>query len=501
MSKGWMIFACLMSVVSCLFLSREGQAVTSYSRRYNVGCSACHTMWGALNGAGVTFRLSGYRAMFGKDIPPAQKDVDLAGGTISLPTTFPLSFITGFGTDYRREKRETSDGTSTSRTRSTLALEDASLFLSSPLGKHLSAFIEFPMYETKAWEFTPTGPAEANDKATGRDDKFKDESLVFEVAKFWWNNLIPGTPRDSTNLSFGISHPPLAYSPGKVRLSVNQYLIYERRALDLISPKFVTPDHDNNLLSKDQNDYLFRLSEPQVFLEFNGMLVPGKDVTAVSKRDTLWIEYHLGVANGSNGHTDNNSTKDFYGRFVARYYNQSFGIFAYHSTDTYDDALRNDASVGNGGIMSAGKTRNEMLRIGPDMTLSMAPFGIPVWIENQYMYNRESDPTGFGKEFKWQGGFHQLNWQITKKAITYDRYDWVSGKPFDDTMSTVLGVTGVTKAKPREWAVVAGMQYLILPNLKLIGEYRHHEFEDSSSMPNTARLEDDGFTLRAMIAF
>jgi hypothetical protein len=321
------------------------------------------------------------------------------------------------------------------------------------------------------------------------------------VAKFWWNNLIPGTPRDSTNLSFGISHPPLAYSPGKVRLSVNQYLIYERRALDLISPKFVTPDHDSNLLSKDQNDSLFRLSEPQVFFEFNGMLVPGKAVTDVSKRDTFWIEYHLGIANGSNGHADNNGTKDVYGRFVARYYNQSLGVFAYHSADTYYDALRNDASIGNGGVLSPGRARNTMVRVGPDITLSLAPLGIPIWTENQYMYNRESDPTGFGKEFTWQGGFHQINWQITKKAIMYDRYDWLEGKHFDDTMSTVSGVAGVIKAKPREWDAVAGLQYLILQNLKLIGEYRHHEFEDSASTPNTARLKDNGFTLRAMVGF
>ncbi len=490
-----------MFVVGCLLLSNQSQAVTSYSHRYNVSCSACHTMWGALNGAGVTFRLSGYRAMFGKDLPPAQNDVSLAGGSLSLPTTFPLSIITGVGTDSRREKREASNGTSTSRTGSTLALEDASLFLTSPLGRHLSAFIEFPMYETKAWEFTPTGPAEANDKSTGRDTRFKDESLVFEVAKFAWSNLIPGTPRDSINLLFGISHPPLAYSPGKVRLSVNQYLIYERRALELISPKFVTQGHDNNLLSTDQNDYLFRLSEPQTFFEVNGMLVPGKDVTAVNKRNTLWMEYHLGVANGSNGHADNNSAKDFYGRFVTRYYNQSIGVFAYHSSDTYDDALRDDAFIGNGGILSAQRARNEMIRIGPDMTLSLVPLRIPVWVENQYMYNRESNPTGFGKEFKWQGGFHQLNWQITNKAIMYDRYDWVSGKLFDDTTSTVLGVAGATKAKPREWDVVAGMQYLVLQNLKLIGEYRHHEFEDSAHGPNTAGLIDDGFTVRAMIAF
>jgi hypothetical protein len=34
------------------------------------------------------------------------------------------------------------------------------------------------MYETKAWEFTPTGPAEANDKATGRNIRFKDDGFT-----------------------------------------------------------------------------------------------------------------------------------------------------------------------------------------------------------------------------------------------------------------------------------------------------------------------------------
>jgi hypothetical protein len=501
MPKKLTAFLSLIFAAACLLFPIEGQAVTSYSRRYNVSCSACHTMWGALNGAGVTFRLSGYRAMFGKDLPTAQKDVDLAGGTISLPASFPLSIITGFGAEYRREKRAASDGAASSRTGATLALEDASIFLSSPLGKHLSAFIEFPMYETKAWEFTPTGPAEAQDKATGRNIRFRDESLIFEVAKFWWNDLIPGTPRNSTNLSFGISHLPLAYSPGKVRLSVSQYLIYERRALDLISPRFVTPDHDNNLLPVEKNDYVFRLSEPQVFFEFNGMLAPGKAVTAVSKRDTLWIEYHLGIANGSNGHADNNSAKDIYGRFIGRYCNQSLGVFTYYSRDTYDDTLRGDALIGNGGIFSARRARNEMFRIGPDMSLSMVPLKIPVWIDNQYMYNHESNPTGFGKAFNWQGGFHQLNWQISKKAMMYDRFDWISGKLFDDTTSTVLGANGATKAEPREWDVVAGLQYLILQNLKLIGEYRHREFTNSASSPNAASLKDDGATLRAMIGF
>jgi hypothetical protein len=51
----------------------------------------------------------------------------------------------------------------------------------------------------------------------------------------------------------------------------------------------------------------------------------------------------------------------------------------------------------------------------------------------------------------------------------------------------------------QEWDAVAGLQYLALPNLRLIGEYRRHEFEDSASTPHTAQLKDDGFPFSAMI--
>ncbi|HEX9112761.1 MAG TPA: hypothetical protein VF888_00280, partial [Nitrospirota bacterium] len=316
--------------------------------------------------------------------------------------------------------------------------------------------------------------------------QFSTEKPVFEVAKFWWNSLIPSAPRDSVNLLVGITQLPLAYSPGKVRLSANQYPVYERRALDLISPK---------LLSSDLDDGLFRLSEPQIILEVNGMVVPGKAVTDVGKRDTLWLEYHIGVTNGSNDKADNNNQKDFYGRLIARWYNQSLGVFAYYSADTYGTDIRNAGTAL--GIMNTGGSHNSTTRIGPDMTLSLVPIGYPVWLENQLLFNRESDPTGFGKEFKWTGGFDQLNWQIKKTAIVYGRYDWISGKSFDDT--SVAG--GVTKAKPSEWDVVAGLQYLVRQNVKLIAEYRHDVFEDKASTPQTARVTTDGYTVRAMVGF
>lgn len=486
----------VLSATSLLLFSLNAEAVPSYSRRYNVDCSTCHTVWGALNGAGNSFKMSGYRAIFGKDLKPVEQDTVLANGMLSVPMTFPASLITGAGVEYRSEKRTSSTGGTRNSEGASLALEDASIFLTSPIGKHLSMFIEFPMYETKAWEFTPTGPFEANNIAASKNIRFNAETPVFEVAKFWFNSILPEevAPRDSVNFMAGITHPPLAYSPGKVRLSINQYPIYERRALDLISHKKV-----DDMLPGEVGDTLFRLSEPQILAEFNGMFVPGGAPTDTAKKETFWLQYNLGLTNGSNGKADNNPQKDFYGRLVARWYGQSLGFFGYYSADTYGDDIRNSATstVASGnGIMSGKGGHNSSYRIGPDMTLSLVPFGIPLWLENQFMYNRESDPTGFGKEFKWMGGFHQLNWQPIKKGVAYARYDWVKGDKYDDT-----AVGGITNSKPSEWDVVAGVQYLILQNLKVAGEYRHHEFTDKAGAPVNANLTDNGFSTRFMIGF
>jgi hypothetical protein len=366
--------------------------------------------------------------------------------------------------------------------------------MTSPLGKHLSAFVEFPMYEARAWEFTPTGLASVtkdNFINAPRKLQFTTEQPGFEVAKFFWNNLLPeGTaPRDSVNLLFGITHLPLAYSPGKVRLPVNQDLIYERRALDLISK---TPTED---LLGASDEHLFRLSEPQGIIELFGYVVPGGEITDIKDRKTLWAEYHFGITNGSNAKGDNNGAKDLYGRFVVREYNQSLGLFAFHSSDTYDDRLRVDASIAAtpGGIMSGNQVANSRTTYGPDFTLSLAPFGIPVSLDNQILFNRESSPTGFGREFKWKGGFHQLNWQVAKTMFVYGRYDWVHGDRFDDTAAG-----GVSAVEPTENDFVFGLQYLIDQNIKLIGEARHHKFEDKVG---GGTLTDNGATVRLMVGF
>lgn len=523
----------LLIATSLLLFPSTAEAVPSYTRRYGFDCSTCHSMWGALNPAGITFRLSGYRAIFGKDVVPIEEnhDINIPGVNVKIPATLPLSFITGVGYDQRSEKRTAFDGTTTTRRGATGALEDASIFLTSPIGDRFSAFVEFPMYETRSWEFTPVGPSGpaagnmpggANDKTAFRNFQFNTEKPIFEVAKFFWNNLLgDSAPRDSVNGLVGITQLPLAYSPGKVRLSVNQYPIYEYRALELISPNHTS-------IMGGAND-LFRLSEPQVLGELNGMVVPGGAVTDSAKKETFWLEYHLGITNANNDNANNNGQFGTYGRLVGRYYNQSLGFFGFYKGDTYDDSLRSDPAfvlnrlndnltVFNSGIFNpmAPRGANASTALGVDGTLSLAPWGVPVSLDNQYMWRRESNPTGFNREFTWQGGFHQLNWFITPQLVTYGRYDWIQGNTFNDTP-----VGGITFSDPRQHDYVAGIQYAPAqyPNVKLIGEYRYRVFEDravgtpadlagcvASCQPylnraTTASIVDNGFTARLMMGF
>jgi hypothetical protein len=491
------------AIASTLCLAPTAWAVPTYARLYGVDCTSCHSMWGSLNVNGATFRLSGYRAMAGQELPQVEKPIEFAKGLLTIPGTFPASVITGFAVEYRSEERDAPpavrappESGSITRVGFNWTVADASIFLSAPLGNHLSFFMEFPMFESKAWEFTPTGPGEARSTTRG-DLVLPTEKPVFEVAKFWWNNLFgDALPRDSVNLLGGITHLPLAYPSGKVRLAVNQYLVYERRGLDYISPVIV-----NDLFtSTEASDRVFRLGEPQGLFEVNGMIVPGNKVEDVSKRQTLWLEYHVGGTNASNSASDGNVQKGIYGRFVGRWYNQSLGVFGFWTPNIVDAEMIAAAqgpqgAFGGAQVIKPGRYQSSRTTVGPDATLSLAPYKIPLSLENEVLYNRESNPTGYGQEFVWWGGFHQLNYFPVKTMVLYGRYDWIEGHNFDDT-----GAGGASKAHPREWDIIGGLQFMVLENLKLIGEYRHHEFDDRvSGGPST--LKDDGFTLRAMTGF
>jgi hypothetical protein len=493
----------LSSALILLLWARPAGAVPAFARRYGVGCSTCHSSWPALNPTGYAFKLSGYRRLNGYPMQPTTADIELALGALSIPSIPPLALEAYAGFDWQKIQRRASDGSTASQAGSSIDLNSATLFLAAPLGEHLSTFFEFPLFETKTPDNDfPNGPSGANatDVSSKRDIQFESEVPGFEKGKLMWNSLLPTTlaPPDSVNIKLGADQLPLGFSPEPNRLSIRPYLIYRRRALDLLSPT-----QTDDLLPNNAGDRLLRLGEPQIQIALYGLLVPFGAFTDMGKLETLSLDYEVGITNGSNVNADPNTEKDFFGHVGIRWWGQRLGFFGYYSPDIYDDHQREEASILNGGIMSGQQRANRAYALGPDLTLSLEPVAIPIWLETQLLWNRESDPTGFKKAFSWWGGFTQLNGKLSVHAkflqwITgYARYDWLRGDRFDDLAAG--GVTGVVR--PREWQVVGGLQWFVLENLKIITEYSRRQFTNHESTPTHQRLIDDFFSARVAIGF
>ncbi len=481
---------CLALVVGSAVLvgfSSSASAIPAFARRYGLACSACHVAWPVLNELGEDFKMSGYRRYAGAELKPTTPDIELVQEALTLPAIPPVAFRADFGYDFQRVRRSAEDGSSATRKGSSFDLNELELLAGTPLGPHLSFFLQYDLFGTEIKR--PTGPGEANETGTRKKITFDTEGpRVPGMAKLIWNSLLPASvaPADSLNILGGVNELPLAFSPEHRRLSASPYLIYERRALDLLSR---TPLDD--LLSEGVGRRLLRLSEEQIGVELNGVLWPR------GMAGPLRLEYHLGVTNGSNKDSDSNSEKDLFGRFALRWRGQRLGVFGYWSPDIYSDDLRANGSIAAGGILSGVGRRNQTSSVGPDLTLTLLPLALPLWLDIQVLFNHESNPTGFDTRFNWWGGFTQLNWKPFESLIAYGRYDLLRGERFDDT-----GVGGVTgPVKPREWAAVVGLQWYPLANLRLIGEYSRHEFRNTVSSPSHQRIEGDFFTLRAALAF
>lgn len=489
--------------VLLLAFSPPAWAIPSFARRYGVTCSTCHDAWPHLNSTGWSFKMSGYRRLNGRDLQPTTKDIELAMGALSIPSIPPLSLTASAGFDLREDHRGPSSGSTSTRTGNSLDMENATVFAGTPLGSHLSTFLEFPLFETKAVENdSPTGPGEANNTLgpdAHRAIQFITESPTFEMGKLQWNSLLPVSiaPPDSVNLLAGVYQLPTAYSAEANRLSITPYLVYRRRAIDLLSP--TPPD---TLLAGNELDRLLRLGEPQIQFSANGVLVPFGALTDLAKIQALALTYDVGFGNGSNNNADPNTQKDVFGHVGMRWWGQTLGVFGYWSPDIYDDAQRTDGSIigapaGVTGVFSGRQLSNAFYSVGPDLTVDLRPFEVPVWLENQVLFNRESDPTGFKKSLDWLGGFSQLYLQLIKPVVVYARYDWLHGDRFDDT--PVGGITGVVR--PREWAALGGIQWYVYENFKLSTEYSRREYTNDASTPRRQRVDENFFTIRASVGF
>ena len=454
-----------------LLFPNQSWAIPAFARMYGMACGACHSAFPALNDAGEEFRLSGFRKYNGVELVPKEPPVKL-GERLEFPGTVPISLSTTAGYNFERMDNTLGDGSRNTNTtpdfrrrQSSFNLNEFKFLAGAPLGKQLSFFLDAPLADTESRQFF-------DPEMRQHGTKFKTESGEAPYLAFisYHNLFVP----DVVNVKGGVIELPTAVSPSIHRLSFFPFLVYEATTLDVISRKGVDDLVSvPGLTPEDLESNQFRLSKTQV-----GAQVFGRAMPSLHQISNLYVDYAIGLVNGNNVHSDNNNTKDIVGRLAFTYKlpttTMALGWFSYYSGNTLDSLAINP---------DTGATyRSHLRRQGPDVRLT---FNEPVYVNlySQILFAKDDNPTGFGQEAKWWGGFVQAEVKPHNHLMVYGRYDWIRGNHFDDTGITINGANGsIGPVDPKIWDIVAGVQYFVYDNFKLIAEYRHGE-KDLGSVP------------------
>jgi hypothetical protein len=226
------------------------------------------------------------------------------------------------------------------------------------------------------------------------------------------------------NARLGLFELPLGTSPRVHRLSTTGYLTYNTSAFSLLGRPPPVRDGDfQETLS---------LASTQLGLELSGLESEnGLSVTA-------------GADAGSNNRLDQNDAKDVFFRLGQNFGFHRAGLFLYYSPDIH-----------------AGGPRDRALRVGPDATF----YWRQLQVMGQILAGHDSDPTDVGEGVWWIGGFAEVNYRLTPRLVSLVRVEHVGMPTFDDRDGG-----GTTHVQRRIWEVVAGGQWLIEENLKLVVE-------------------------------
>lgn len=476
-----------------LLFPTEGWAIPAFSRRYGIQCGACHSAFPALNTFGEGFRLSGYRRFAGESLVPKAPSVKISE-RLELSGILPFSFSTEDGYSFaeignalwdRRKNGDTAPNLTS--TESSFNLRGLEWLVAALLRPHLSFHRQSPSSEAEIRQFFDTD-------VRRKGIRLELEGLdIPELAFTGFHDIFI---QDVLNLKAGLIDLPIAFSPSPRRLSFFPYLVYEATALDVISRKrlsdFVSvPRIDEQELESNR----FRLSKGQV-----GLQVFGRATPLLHRIADLHIDYAVGIVNGNNVNIDNNRSKDVFGRVAFTYsvFDATFtlGGFGYYSGNT----LNNLASNPEHGA----KYRDRLWRAGPDMSLTLnAPIYMNIF--SQILFGRDSNATGFGKAVTWWGGFVQAEVKPLSELIVYTRYDWINGDRFNDTNVTINGVGGtIGPVNPKLWDALAGVQYFLYDNFKLIAEYRYGKKElrpDSLTASQLITIAENAVFIGFRLAF
>ncbi len=451
-----------------LILAPPAQAIPAFSRQFGQSCGACHTAIPKLNQAGEEFRLSGYTRYEGgaavDKVPPIRI------GKMSLPGTIPVSVVGTIGFDGAKinERQREPDFREFIFEPSSFNLEEIEILAAAPLNKYVSFFVDFALAGTELEDhrFNLHGPEAPS------------------IATITFNNLFID---DMVNLRLGAYELPVGFSPEHRRLSIAPYQIYEATAQSLLGLK--GPAQTG--ISDDAQ--IFNLAQNQLLAEFYG--------TAYSERlgvSNMYIRYHLGTSNDSNVNGDNNGSKSVFGRLAVTFMNQTLGFFGISSPNTLD-------SERQAGFPGA---HNSVVQLGPDLYLRFLDERLTFAF--QHLWARDSDPTGVGTPFRWQGGFAEVNYMFKTplgQLVPLGRFDYVLTDKFDNTAEALANPLAPSPVvtKPRIFSWTIGLQFLPWENIKISPEFTYRETtERLSKTESTAehdRIREFLYSLQVKIAF
>lgn len=391
--------AIVLLLTAALVTPSEVLAMPAFARKYSVGCNMCHTIYPQLNRFGRDFRDNGFRMpdevqtlLKRSDAPPAPvatpaQDQDFWS---FIPSEVPFAVQAKVHNVINPKGDVKSD----------FQLEELQLQAGGTWTPRVSYYLHHHLAEE------------------GEPGKLYTGWVRF-------NNLAGS---DWFNVSAGQVELPLSFSPEIERLSVFQYLVFDRTVG--LNP--------------------FNLSTPQLGVQYFGQAESGTK---------LW----LGIANGSglavNEETetfDSNSFKDVYGRVTQEIGESYIGGFAY---------------VGRRGASSATDPfKDDFVRVGGDAFVHMGRLNV----YGSALYARDDNALGTGERSSLWGGFVQGDMFLSDRAVVLVRLDGVHQK----TPAFVIegeNAAATPEAEPfrvNTLAVTPGVQYLVRPNVKLGAEYQ-----------------------------
>ncbi len=406
--------ALVFAAATLLLQPSSASAMPAFARKYKLGCNMCHTLYPQLNRFGRDFRDNGFRmpdeiekvlkkrsgrpATAGQ--PADEKSPDEEDFWSFIPENIPFA-IQAKVHDAMSPKGDV---------KSDFQIEELQLQAGGTWTPRVSYYLHHHLAEEGEPGKLYTGWVRFNNLAGSN----------------WFN------------LAVGQVELPLSFSPEIERLSVFEYLAFDR--------------------TLGANP--FNLATPQLGVQYFGQSEGGTKV---------W----LGVVNGvglavdeATESFDNNSFKDVYGRVTQEMGEHYVGGFAYFGR-------------GRGQFADGDAFNDNFVRLGGDAFVNLTP----IVVYGSALYARDDDPLGTGERRSLFGGFVEGDLFVSDRTVVLVRLDAVRQKLpafFTGAEEGEEPEAGGAEGEPEEeapfrvntFAVTPGLQYLVRPNVKLGFEYQ-----------------------------